>query len=263
MEGCDHMKPFNKKWLQRISSEPASPKGIARRTFLVRGGVALGSGALLGLLPLSCMRQATEEEKKNFPKPGVKTEYRRTICTHCSVGCGVIAEVQNGVWVGQEPDYDSPLNLGAHCAKGASVRDHGFGDKRVKYPMKLVNGDLDTTFLGSGHQRDRRPALEDQGGIGAGRAFLLRFVQGQQRRGLSPGEIRRPLGHEQRGQPGAHLPFHHRGRGGEHLGLRRHDQFLQRHAQQQGHALPRQQRRRGPPGGHAAYPARQGERAPK
>ena len=134
------MKPFHKKWLQRISSEPASQRGIDRRTFLIRGGVALGSGALLGVLPLSCMRQATTEERKNFPRPGVKTEYRRTICNHCSVGCGVIAELQNGVWVGQEPDYESPINLGAHCPKGASVRDHGFGHLRVKFPMKLANG---------------------------------------------------------------------------------------------------------------------------
>ena len=134
------MKQFNKKWLQRISSEPASPKGIDRRTFLIRGGMALGSGALLGILPMSCMRQATEEEKRNFPKPEIKTEYRRSICDHCSVGCGVIAEIQNGVWVGQEPDYESPLNLGAHCPKGASVRDFGFGSRRVKFPMKLVNG---------------------------------------------------------------------------------------------------------------------------
>ena len=134
------MKQFNKKWLQRTSSDPVPKKGIDRRNFLIRGGVALGSGALMGLLPLSCMRRATTEERKNFPKPDVKTEYRRSICTHCSVGCGVIAEIQNGVWVGQEPDYDSPINLGAHCTKGASVRDHGFGDRRLKFPMKLENG---------------------------------------------------------------------------------------------------------------------------
>lgn len=134
------MKPFNKKWLQRISSEPASQKGISRRTFLRRGAVTLGSGALMGLLPLSCVRQATDEEKKNFPRPDAQTEYRRSICTHCSVGCGVIAEIQNGVWTGQEPDYESPLNIGAHCTKGAAARDHGFGHRRVKFPLKLVNG---------------------------------------------------------------------------------------------------------------------------
>jgi formate dehydrogenase major subunit len=134
------MKPFNKKWLRRISSETASQKGISRRTFLSRSAVTLGSGALMGLLPLACVRQATEEEKKNFPRPGAQTEYLRTICTHCSVGCGIIAEIQNGVWTGQEPDYESPFNLGAHCAKGAAARGHGFGHRRVKFPMKLENG---------------------------------------------------------------------------------------------------------------------------
>jgi formate dehydrogenase major subunit len=52
----------------------------------------------------------------------------------------VIAEVQNGVWVGQEPAWESPINRGTHCAKGASVRELVHGDRRIKYPMKLVNG---------------------------------------------------------------------------------------------------------------------------
>ncbi|NBU89782.1 MAG: formate dehydrogenase, partial [Betaproteobacteria bacterium] len=73
---------------------------------------------------------------------GGKTEIKRTVCTHCSVGCAVDAVVQNGVWVRQEPVFDSPINMGAHCAKGASVREHGMTEHshRLKYPMKLVNG---------------------------------------------------------------------------------------------------------------------------
>jgi formate dehydrogenase major subunit len=70
-----------------------------------------------------------------------KSEIKKNICTHCSVGCGVVAEVQNGVWVGQESAYDSPINRGSHCAKGASVRELVHGDRRLKYPMKLVNGE--------------------------------------------------------------------------------------------------------------------------
>jgi len=134
------MKQFEKQWLQRVTEQPAKRRGMNRRTFLRRGGVALGSGALAGLLPLSVVRKATAQEKENIPQPDVPTELRRSICTHCSVGCGVIAEIQNGVWTGQEPDFDSPFNLGAHCTKGASVRAHSFGHKRIKYPMKLVNG---------------------------------------------------------------------------------------------------------------------------
>jgi len=71
---------------------------------------------------------------------GGAIEIKRSVCTHCSVGCGVIAEVSNGVWVGQEPDFESPFNLGAHCAKGASVREHAHGERRLKYPMKLEGG---------------------------------------------------------------------------------------------------------------------------
>ena len=69
-------------------------------------------------------------------------QVRRTVCTHCSVGCAVDAVVKNGVWVRQEPVFDSPLNMGAHCAKGASVREHGMTEHshRLKYPMKLVDG---------------------------------------------------------------------------------------------------------------------------
>jgi hypothetical protein len=43
--------------------------------------------------------------------------------------------------VGQEPAWDSPINRGSHCAKGASVRELVHGDRRLKYPMKLVNGE--------------------------------------------------------------------------------------------------------------------------
>jgi formate dehydrogenase major subunit len=107
-----------------------------RRAFLRRSGLAAGGAA--GMLPLSFMERA--EARENIPKDGVKTEIRRTICPHCSVGCGVIAEVQNGVWTGQEPDFDSPINLGAHCTKGASLRFHDMGNRRTKYPMKLTGG---------------------------------------------------------------------------------------------------------------------------
>ena len=56
------------------------------------------------------------------------------------MGCTVTAEVSNGVWVGQEPSWESPINRGSHCAKGAATRELVHGDRRLRYPMKLVNG---------------------------------------------------------------------------------------------------------------------------
>ena len=54
------------------------------------------------------------------------------MCTHCSVGCTVMAEVENGVWVGQEPGWESPINRGSHCAKGAAMREMVHGDRRLR-----------------------------------------------------------------------------------------------------------------------------------
>src|SRR3979409_1824859 len=111
--------------------------GLDRRSFLRRSGLAAGGLAALGTLPLASMRKA----KAGPPPPaGAQVTIRKNICTHCSVGCTVIAEVANGVWIGQEPAWDSPINRGSHCAKGAAVRELVHGDRRLKYPMKLVNG---------------------------------------------------------------------------------------------------------------------------
>ena len=116
-----------------------APAAMDRRTFLKRSGIGIGVGAVAGQLGGGMMRPAEAADSAGAPKDG-KTEIRRTICTHCSVGCAIDAEVVNGVWVGQEPVFDSPINLGAHCAKGASVREHGHGEMRLKYPMKLFYG---------------------------------------------------------------------------------------------------------------------------
>ncbi len=46
-----------------------------------------------------------------------KIEVKRSICTHCSAGCAVDATVENGVWVRQDPVFDSPINMGAHVLR--------------------------------------------------------------------------------------------------------------------------------------------------
>ncbi|WP_374562940.1 formate dehydrogenase subunit alpha [Ideonella sp.] len=110
-----------------------------RRAFLRRSGLGVGAGIAAGELMLVRKARAADEPK---PADGgaPKVEVKRTVCGHCSVGCAVDAVVENGVWVRQEPVFDSPINLGAHCAKGAALREHGHGEYRLKYPMKLVDG---------------------------------------------------------------------------------------------------------------------------
>jgi formate dehydrogenase major subunit len=111
---------------------------LDRRGFLRRSGLGLGAGMAASQLVL--VRKAKAADKKHGGDPNAKVEVKRTVCGHCSVGCAIDAVVENGVWVRQEPVFDSPINLGAHCAKGAAVRENGHGEYRLKYPMKLVDG---------------------------------------------------------------------------------------------------------------------------
>jgi formate dehydrogenase major subunit len=125
-----------------VAGRPRLTKALAgvtggsmdRRTFLKRSGVTAGGIALASALPAGMVKKAEAASAAGDIKQ------IKSVCTHCSVGCTVIAEVSNGAWIGQEPGFDSPLNLGAHCAKGASVRHHAHGDRRLKYPMKLAGG---------------------------------------------------------------------------------------------------------------------------
>ena len=114
-----------------------SSGGLDRRTFLRRSGLVAGGLATIGAMPLVSVKEA----KAGPPAaPGMAVTIRKNICTHCSVGCTVTAEVANGIWIGQEPSWESPINRGSHCAKGASVRELVSGERRLKYPMKLANG---------------------------------------------------------------------------------------------------------------------------
>jgi formate dehydrogenase major subunit len=120
-----------------LTDQFAQTGALDRRTFLRRSGLAAGGVAAIGALQLGSVRKA----KAGPPPPaGAQVTVRKSICTHCAVGCTVTAEVANGVWIGQEPSWDSPINRGSHCAKGASVRELVHSERRLRYPMKLAGG---------------------------------------------------------------------------------------------------------------------------
>ena len=105
---------------------------VGRRSFLKMAAVSTAFGVTSSFASTVATRAATEEEIKN-PFPGSKIV--KTICTACSVGCGVIAEVQNGVWVRQEVAQDHPVSLGGHCCKGADMIDIGAYSTQPKAPF--------------------------------------------------------------------------------------------------------------------------------
>ncbi len=111
-----------------------NPK-VARRSFLK---LSAATAALTGVAMTTKMTTKVQAAGKKEPYAGSKTV--RTICTYCAVGCGIEAEVHNGVWVRQEIASDHPVSKGAHCCKGAGAIDMVTSPKRLKNPMKKVNG---------------------------------------------------------------------------------------------------------------------------
>src|SRR5690606_35252553 len=111
--------------------------GVSRRSFLRNSGIAIGG--LAGAAVLNNRRVVAQATTQRSPaQTGAKRV--KTICPFCAVGCSIWAQVENGVWTQQEPVFESPVNMGTHCAKGAATRELAIGERRLKYPMKLVGG---------------------------------------------------------------------------------------------------------------------------
>jgi formate dehydrogenase major subunit len=142
---------------------------LDRRAFLRRSGLAAGGLAAIGSIGFGAVREA----KASMPKPGKPVEIKTNMCTHCSVGCTVKAEVQEGVWVGQEPAWDSPINRGTHCAKGAASRELVKGERRLKYPMKLVNGEWQRISWDQAYDEVSKKMMEIREKSGADSVWFL------------------------------------------------------------------------------------------
>jgi formate dehydrogenase major subunit len=107
-----------------------------RRNFLRAAGLSGLGISLAASVGPSLVREVDAAEGNGAPK----LDQFKTICGNCAVGCGFIGEVQNGVWVSQEPWFEHPINQGSLCSKGAGARDTVTGEKRLRYPMKLEGG---------------------------------------------------------------------------------------------------------------------------
>ncbi len=233
-------------------------KTIDRRTFLKRSGLTAGAGVAATQLPFSMIGEATAKDA-----PAGKTEVKRTVCTHCSVGCAIDAVVQDGVWIRQEPVFDSPINLGAHCAKGASIREHGIthDSHRLKYPMKLEGGKWKQHLLGPGLRRDLEEAARDpQARSGPDSLFVVGSSKHNNEQAYLLRKWVSLWGTNNTDHQARICHSTTVARRGPDLGLRRDDQLVQRRAEFEVAVVPRLERGRSAPGVDAAHAARQGER---
>ena len=73
------------------------------------------------------------------PLEAAESKWLPTACGMCYVGCGILAEVNNGVVVGIKGNPDSPQNRGAMCAKGKAAIMNLYNPQRVTVPLKRTN----------------------------------------------------------------------------------------------------------------------------
>jgi formate dehydrogenase major subunit len=92
---------------------------LSRRDFLKASGVGIGGIFLLGALS-DGVAVASPIKRIPLKKQGKETA---TICPYDASGCGFIVMADaNGKCINIEGDPDHPINRGAACAKGASMR---------------------------------------------------------------------------------------------------------------------------------------------
>lgn len=100
---------------------------ISRRGFLkISASSLMASGIGISLKPVQAHAQP------------LKIRYTRettTICSYCSVGCGLIISTRDEKVVNTEGDPDHPISQGTLCAKGAALYLQSVNRNRLQAPL--------------------------------------------------------------------------------------------------------------------------------
>ncbi len=112
------------------------------------GAVALGGGG--------AGRALAQSEDETDGTDTDYTELSKTICNFCAVGCGFRGERDGNAFVGQEPWFEHPVNNGALCSKGAAIYESEHSEKRLKSPMRRVDGGWETISWDNAYERVSR-----------------------------------------------------------------------------------------------------------
>ena len=130
---------------------------------------------------------------------GRPTEWTRTTCAYCGVGCEMHVGTRGGRIVEIRPALDAKVNHGHLCAKGRYAYDFVASDDRVTEPRIREGTGWRTASWDEAIALRRRQAPRDRGARRARRDRRARLRARDERRGLRRTEARpRRDRHEQR-----------------------------------------------------------------
>lgn len=95
-----------------------------RRQFLKLSGLSAAAAGTLALTGGKAEAVTSELRIKRASEV-------HTVCPYCSVGCGMIAHVENGKLINLEGDADHPISEGSLCPKGSSAFQFAYNDRRM------------------------------------------------------------------------------------------------------------------------------------
>ena len=222
----------------------AKPPTMDRRTFLKRSGLVAGAGAFASQLPVRRDRQGRRRRRSRrqgrSQAHGVHALLGRLLGRRGRrerrldpPGAGVrfAAQPRRALRQGR---------LGARARHARALASAEVADEaRRRQVAEDVAGTQAINEVG-----DQLLAIRNERQGRSRRGVLDRQLQAQQRAVVSDAQVRVVLGHQQLRPPGAHLPLDDGRRRSQHLGLRRDDQLVQRHAE---HASARCTSARTPP----------------
>ena len=109
---------------------------LDRRSFLKSTGAL---GAALACHPIAGGLFARSATAKAHTSAAAE-KLIPTFCAMCgpSAGCGILARVVNGKFVGIEPFPECPINSGVNCAKAHAAPQWVYSPERLKYPLRRV-----------------------------------------------------------------------------------------------------------------------------
>jgi formate dehydrogenase major subunit len=99
---------------------------VNRREFLKLSGLSVAAAGVLSTSGESPALAVTADLRIK------RAAEVRTICPFCSVGCGMIAHVEDGRLINLEGDPDHPISEGSLCPKGSSTFQFAYNDRRLK-----------------------------------------------------------------------------------------------------------------------------------
>ncbi len=104
------------------------PHQLSRRQFLKLSSGALGGVAAAEVAGLGFdATHVPDRISTTLIKQGKEVP---SVCPYCAVGCGQIVTVADGKLVDIQGNYDSPINVGTLCPKGAASYQLAVNDRR-------------------------------------------------------------------------------------------------------------------------------------